>query len=57
MPPIGVLKIECTDLLDFGERSECFFCTPEADSMSVVSFLEPAPGVILVNGDGHITEF
>ena len=53
----GVLKVECTDLFEFGERTDFFFVTEGGDSMSVVSFLEPASGVTLVSGSGHITRF
>ena len=58
-PPVeaGVLKVEFTDLLEFGNRTDLFFVPRKGDSVSGVSFLEPAEGVILVNGSGHLTEF
>ena len=53
----GFLKVECTDLFEFGERTDFFFVTEGGDSMSGVAFLAPAQGVTLVNGSGHITKF
>ena len=53
----GILKIECTDLYEFGERSEFFFVPEGGDRMTAVSFLEPATGVTLVSQCGHITKF
>ncbi len=53
----GVLKVECTDLFEFGERTDFFFVSEGGDRMTAVTFLEPSTGVILVNGHGHITEF
>ena len=53
----GVLKVEFTDLLEFGNRTDCFFVHRDGESVGGVSFLEPSEGVILVNGSGHITNF
>ena len=53
----GILKVECTDLFEFGERTEFFFVPEGGDRMTGVSFLEPSTGVTLVNQQGIITKF
>ena len=52
-----VLKVECTDLLEFGNRTDVFFVGESAERVTAVSFLEPSEGVVLVSGSGHITKF
>ena len=53
----GILKVECTDLSEFGERTDFFFVPEGGDRMTGVAFLEPAEGVMLVHHSGHITNF